>query len=308
MPAARPPTREAAPKPGAASNPRPPGIAGMDVEELMVISKGEVVLRLLETFRSPNYRPPRLPAAAMQLLELTRKPDVAVTQVVALLQNEQLLAAEVLKLAQSVRYSGSSPVRTLDEAIVRLGLSRTGDLFLEAALNMRVFRAPGYNEQMDRLRKHSSAVAQLARLVSRHTAVYDEHAYLCGLLHDIGIAAALIAFAELGPRGGAPPFELVWPGIFEAHEECAGVLARMWQLPSEIALVVSHHHDFYVGGRPHPTAAAVCLAGAIAEDVGFGFGEPTGAQAEDAARVLQLDGATLERIRRSARDLVSTLE
>lgn len=253
------------------------GVVSLDFSGQRRLEPGEVKRRLREVFRSPDFQPPRLPASATQLLELTRKREVPVSEVTKLLEQDQLLAAEVLKIAQSAAYSGQGvPVRTLGEALVRLGLQRTADIFLQASLQMRVFRVKAYQRSMDELRRHSVAVAHIARHVSRQTALYDEHAFLCGLLHDVGIATSLIAIAESTPRGKAPPdFSQVWLPISEAHEEAGGILGRCWKLPEEIVFVLEHHHHFMVGGYAHPTSALIEVSNFLAESVGFGFGQET---------------------------------
>ena len=154
-----------------------------------------MVGRLRSLFRDPNYTPPRMPDTALKLLQMTRSFDIETSQITRVLEEDQLLAAEVLRLAQSAQFSGKSaaPILSLDEALVRLGTRRTAEAFLQASMNMRVFRVKGYQRYMDQLRRHSALVAQLARLIGRHTSLYDEHAFLCGLLHDVGMAAALIA-------------------------------------------------------------------------------------------------------------------
>lgn len=287
------------------------GIVELDLEGLELLSEADVVQRLLAIFRAPTYRPPKLPQAAVQLLELTRRSDVAVSSIVGVLQNDQLLTAEVLRIAQSAQFSGQGgqAVRTLDEAIMRLGLRRTADLFLQASMNLRVFRVKGYEKPMEALRRHSSAVAALSRLVSRQTSVYDEHAFLCGLLHDVGVAASMIALAESAPRGKpAPDFEFVWPAIAKAHQETGAVLAKLWGLPGEVAFVIEHHHDFIVGGYPHPTAATVCVANWLAGEVGAGFMQENNDNERDhALAALGLSLKSLERISEQARALVAEL-
>lgn len=254
------------------------GFVELSADSLDFLDTPAVVARLQATFSAPTYSPPRLPESALKLLEMSRNPEVDLRDVGKLLANDQMLAAEVLRIAQSAQYSGNtgSPVRTLDEALGRLGMKRTTELFLQASMNMRVFRVRGYQKYMDKLRVHSAMVAQVARLVSRQTALYDEHAFLCGLLHDVGIAAALIAFADATPRGQEPPaFAQIWPAIRDAHGAAGGILAKLWQLPPEVAFVIEHHHDFIVGGYPHPTGATIELANYFCEKVNAGFGQET---------------------------------
>ncbi len=268
-----------------------------------------VVTRLLALIESKDYTPPQLPSTAMQLIELSKQESVQPGAMVALLERDPMLAAELLRLAQSSLYGGSFSVRTLDEAIVRLGLRRTAELFLHAALKTRVFRAAGYQRKMDELRRHSVAVAQLSRLVGREAGVTDQSAFICGLLHDVGIAASLIAIVETCPANeSVPTFEEIWPAIVEVHQRAGGVLASAWNFPSEVTFVIEKHHDFLVGGQLHPLAAVVNLADWAATELGFGFAteqdqqsgsvvlDALGLGATQAQRLLEKASRVLERV------------
>ena len=89
--------------------------------------------------------------------------DVEVQQVVQVLERESLLAGRVLKLANSPRFGGVAQIQTLRGAIRRLGLREFRDLVVEAAMNSRIFRAPGYSDALDKLRVHSAATAHADR-------------------------------------------------------------------------------------------------------------------------------------------------
>ncbi len=284
------------------------GVVSLDFSSYEEVEPQEVLRCLRDVFRSPSFNPPRLPAAAIQLLELSRKPEVTAEAITLLLEQDQLLAAEVLKLAQSPAHNPSGqPVRTLSDAVVRLGMRRTSDLFLQASMQMRVFRVKGYQPMMTQLTNHSVMVAHLARHISRLTSLFDEHAFLCGLLHDAGIVASLVALADSTKRGTSPPqFSQVWEPVQRAHMEAGRALSKVWGLPDEIALVMEHHHDFVIGGYAHPTAAVVALADAVANQVGRGFfDEVSDGTFERAAKSLGLSTVQLEGILSKARELAS---
>lgn len=287
------------------------GIVSLRPEEVEVLDMAEVVWRLHALFKSPTYKPPRLPEVALKLLAMMRSSDVQLRRITAVLEEDQLLAAEILRLAQSAAYASATgaAVRSLEEALVRLGQQRTADILLEASLNQRVFRVKAYQRQMDELRRHSTAVAHLARLVSRQTSLYDEHVFMCGLLHDVGVAGALIAFAEAVPRGQEPPaFDDVSAAIWSAHQAAGATLARLWKLPPELLVVIEHHHDFMVHGHVHPTAAVVELANWMAERVGAAAAhESKDDSALAAARALGLTQETVDRLLAQAQELVDGL-
>lgn len=262
---------------------------------------------LRTVFHSPSYQPPLLPAAAIELIELSRKPDVTVPEVVNLVERDPFIAGRVLQVAQSARYCSAGGVPSLQHAAVRLGLDTMTNIFLEVAMHMRVFRAPGYEEPMARLRRHSVATANIARIVCRYTSIYDEYAFLCGLLHDVGIAACMIVLAETRvPARGS--FALEWPAIRRVHGEASRSICEIWRLPADVAFAVAHHHDSAEGRVLHPVASAIAVAEGLAGQLGFGFeNEPTPAPPPAAVKALGLNEGTLASIAAEAKRKLSQL-
>jgi HD-like signal output (HDOD) protein len=270
------------------------GKGSHEIEEVLVEAP-ELAARLRATFEAPGYRPPLLPPVALQLLALSQRPNVEVDEVAAMLEKDPLLTARILKLVRSPMYLAESPIRSIKQAIVRLGLRAMRDVVIEAAFEARVLKVPLYSEAMERLRRHSIATAHLSRLVSRFTPMEAEFAFLCGLLHDVGIACSLLALAE-APRGEKrPELSLAWPAIDALHEEASGIIARLWNLPPDVQHVVAHHHQIQSQGFVHPLSAVVCLGGDFADRHSLGVIAP------GEARVDQSGEATLARAREELR-------
>jgi HD-like signal output (HDOD) protein len=57
----------------------------------------------------------------MELLALSNKADARASDVVRLLEQDEMLAASVMRLVSSPIYSGRSSITSLKEAVVRLG-------------------------------------------------------------------------------------------------------------------------------------------------------------------------------------------
>jgi putative nucleotidyltransferase with HDIG domain len=260
----------------------------------------DLMAKLVGLLNAPGYAPPVRPTVALELLELVKRDDTSADAVVALLERDMVVAGRVLQLAASPLYSSGQPARTLRDAIVRLGTRAMAEILFQVWTTTKVFRAPGYERPMDELRLHSTAVAYIARIVCRRSAHHDEYAFLCGLLHDVGIALALIAVAETSPRGAAPSFEELQGPIAEMHEQAGGILCRAWKLPDDVRLIVENHHHPMVAGRMHPIIAALRVAEEIAVELGVpALDEP---RVEVAAReALGLGDAAIARIAHEAR-------
>jgi HD-like signal output (HDOD) protein len=222
------------------------------------------------TFNAPGYQPPMLPATALELLEISRRPDVTFPVVATLIRKEPLIASKVLRLAQSPAYRRASPVRSLEQAASLIGLRTLADLFMQAALAIRVFRVPAYANPMSQLRDHSAATAIVSRLVCQEISLPHDYAFLCGLLHDVGSVACILALAD---RFGEnpPPLADVWPVIRSMHEVASARLAEIWELPSDIGVVIGHHHSLAWKASACPLAAVVCIADSIATELGYAF-------------------------------------
>ncbi len=239
----------------------------------------EMAAYVLSTFRSPTFQPPQLPSVALELMELSRKPDVDIDQILQVLEQDAVLAGEFLKIANSPLFRTREPVRSLRKAVLNLGLRRVRDTALHAAMNTKIFRVPSYTPIMERLSTHSTLVANIASTITHYTSFESEYAYLCGLLHDVGIAGILMVMAEK-QRGEPPPeFSTIWPAIETAHAKVGAELLKLWKMPHEIQLIVENHHNIYIDGYPHPMTAMLCMAEAIAETYGGGIlpthSEPT---------------------------------
>lgn len=215
---------------------------GRGVVELdLGLTKEELEQRLLAVFDAPNYQPPALPRIALELVELSRKPGFTVRPVLRVLEQDALLAATIMKIARSPLYAPTRPPATLREALVRLGSRALGEIVLVAATTQRVFRVPGYDEPMQRLQRHSLAVAHAARVFAHAARRDGDLAFLAGLLHDAGKAAALVALTDRIRT--PPPFAEIYPIVEETHNATGARLAQLWRLPTEVCAAIGGHHD-----------------------------------------------------------------
>ena len=231
------------------------------------VDPDEVLAWLRARFGSRDYRPPVLPAVAMQVHNLTRRNDTAIADVVALVRRDPLLAADVLRRAQSPMYATKVAPRTLEDAASRLGMNGLRDLVFEVALGGKVFRAKGFEEPMDSLRKHSLLVGYCTQAVAQMTSTPSESAFLAGLLHDVGFLAALHALAE-GSRGKPVDLSIYASALRDVHVEAGEIVVRLWSLPDEMRAVISAHHYPQIGQTVHRLAACVVLAESIAGALG----------------------------------------
>ena len=221
---------------------------------------------LLNVFEDPTYAPPMLPAVALEVLALTTRAEPDLKKIVSLLERDQMMALYVLRLASSALYAGRARIRTLHEAVLRLGANVVRDAVFEVALRKGMLSRGEYGRTVATIARHSTLTAYITRIVCRHARIDNSLAFLSGLLHDVGFAALLLAVEHVeGP--GAPKVAALWPHVDALHERASRLLARRWMLPDELVEIVGYHHHLHTS-KFSPVAAAVQIADHLTEYVG----------------------------------------
>jgi HD-like signal output (HDOD) protein len=247
------------------------GKASIAFDDDVLLDEEEMVEKLLTCLTSPDYQPPTLPAVAMELMHLSQQPDVDFADVVKLLEQDSMIAGRILKLVQSPIYSGANKLTSLHDALVRLGLRTLRDLVMEIAMNLKVFKSIDYGDTMELLRSHSTMTAHLSKKICKYTSIEGEFAFMAGLLHDVGIAGTLLALSDRkGKRRTPPDLVAIWPAVDRVHERAGEIIAKHWNLPADITLAISAHHQVMIQGTAHPLAATIALADDLAHEMGWG--------------------------------------
>lgn len=247
----------------------------------VLLDEERMVETLLGMIESPDYRPPTLPAVAVDLMTLSQRTDVEIDDVVTLLEQDSMIAGRVLKLVSTVGLAGAVKITSLREATMRIGLAAIRDIVMEIALNMRVFKSDDYGDTMELLRRHAAATAHFSRILAKYTTLESEFAFMGGLMHDVGIAGTLLALSDAKGRRKSPPDLIsIWPAVERVHQRAGELMAKHWELPPDIQLAIGNHHQVMIGGHAHPLAGAIALANEMAHFFGVGILPKEGAALE----------------------------
>jgi HD-like signal output (HDOD) protein len=236
---------------------------------------------LVAIFQDPRYRPPMLPRIALQLTSLTRKASVSYDEVVGVIQQDPMLAAAVLKVAQSPVYGGRRPAQSLKDALQRMGLSRLRDIVWQVTLGTRLFKTGALAAFTEQLQAHNLFVAHSARLVAERAGIPSEEAFLCGLLHDVGFSAIVSALADTGAP--PPPLSTLIEAMDTIHEQAGSHVATLWKLSPEVVSVIQNHHRFNAHAPGvSPLTGVICVAEHVAHELGHAILGTRNSEAERA--------------------------
>ncbi|MCG3131066.1 MAG: hypothetical protein FLDDKLPJ_01841 [Phycisphaerae bacterium] len=218
---------------------------------------------------------PSLPAAALEVMRLSRNEDVTLDQIASALQNDPALAARLLKVVNSSMFGLSREVTSIRQAVVIVGLRAVKAMAMGFSLTgLMSFRSTegfDYRRYWRRSLTTAAAARQLGR--GKGNGLADE-AFVAGLLADIGMLAAhrkagegyRSVLEEAGATGTAiEAVEQARLGV--DHAQIGQAVLNTWGLPSLLCEAVGAHHAIDlegVSGEGRPLAAVVMGAARIA--------------------------------------------
>lgn len=210
---------------------------------------------------------PTLPSVVSLLDGKLNSPDVSVSEVASIIEDDPVLTARVLKLLASPVYStiykraaaNASLAElgnkgSLQMAIVRLGITGIRDLVLSTAVLHALDLNADFSFDRNEFWRHSICTGIISNTLLDYARndslqVSATEAILAGLCHDIGKIILDQYFPEqfkdilsTAEREGKMTYEVESDCLGIEHGEIGGLLAKRWGLPPSIEVAMSFHH------------------------------------------------------------------
>jgi HD-like signal output (HDOD) protein len=170
-----------------------------------------------------------------------------------LIEKDLGLSAKVLKIANSVYYTGRyGRVADVGQAVARLGIEEVGNICLTVG-GLQLFAGDTDVVNLKDFWRHSLGVALFIRHCGQRlpqSQALPAGSYTAGLFHDIGILIldryfhdAYRIVRERGAGKEKPLFAIEREILGIDHSEIGAILLDQWRLPEEICNAVLHHHE-----------------------------------------------------------------
>lgn len=207
--------------------------------------------RVLAHFRKNRPAPSALPAISLQVLNLVAEPDLSLSDLSRVVSQDPAFSAAILKVANSAAYRGVQETQTLRDAVARLGLTEVGrvagmvsarSLFQPQVRNEFAVFGSRWN---DIFAESVAAARGAAWLCMRVKRARSDHAFLAGILHDLGRSLALRSIAALCLSEQSFNVEgtEIDRVVERVHVEIGGEMHADWSLPRFPTLVAMRHHE-----------------------------------------------------------------
>jgi len=200
------------------------------------------------------------PAAAQRAFDLLRR-DVAIPELVRLVEQDPMLAHSLLRFANSVTNSTGARTSSLSESIRRVGTQGLRSVILSSMVEGTLCRTgTAYDGMVRQVWDHMIRTAPIARTLAPAFGVVPDEAFTLALLHDVG---KLVLFDRLGTLRAELRREVkltptVMPLLLRAlHEILGGAAALRWGLGKGAVGVIAAHHR--TADMVEPNLAAECV-------------------------------------------------
>lgn len=205
---------------------------------------------------------PRVPELIPRLLRGLMDENMSTTELSRELSQDPLLVAEVIRESNSAYYRPLTPIKTLEAAVMMLGLNGVRMLLARVALR------PLVKMQMEGFARHalpiiwdqSEKCAFAASMLAPGMSASVFEAYLAGLMQNVGLIVAF-RMADRHCEGGRIPGSSEFGlRLLNISRQLSSVIAAHWDFPQEVAEAVAH------AGKPDtPLAEALAHGDRVAK-------------------------------------------
>ena len=226
---------------------------------------------------------PPISIVARKVMEVVNYSSTNAETLQQIISKDQGMAGHIMKIANSALYASSGKIETLTDAIVMLGFNSIRSLsIMSATKNLyKLSRNGGRIGLKDKLMwEHSVAAAIAGRIIARKVKPsYAEHAFMGGLMHDIG---KLVLLKKVPDR-----FDHVIEEVYNTgrhfqdvemeefgfeHSEVGALLIKKWRLPEDFEEAIMLHHKVVAGMEiDNQLVYYIDLANKFCHKLGIGF-------------------------------------
>lgn len=224
---------------------------------------------------------PPFPVVVQRALQLVADPNSSAQDVVDVIQYDQSITVDVLKLCNSAYFGLRRKVHSLREALVLVGFNQLFGIVLGRQCS-HLYGKPhaGYDLQRGELWRHSVAAALLSGIISKRLNRQPSPVlFTATLLHDIGkvILSEFVKdyFDDIARlvEGRSISFSDAEKEILGIdHAQLGGRIITEWKFPKVIVSSVRYHHTPFSTSEQDETVRLTHLCDVIAMLTGIGGG------------------------------------
>jgi len=223
---------------------------------------------------------PAFPKSAIEFMKLSKDPKTSLHDIGKFISKDTTLSTKILKLANSPFYNRGREIKSINQAVVLLGLDIIKGIVLSLSV-IRIFPLEVDGREFDRTLfwDHSVASAFIAKKFSKEFSLWDpEEAYTAALIHDIG----KLLYNQFFPDDYTKVIkralsedkryiEIEKEEFGYTHADFGFKIAEKWNLPIELKESIRYHHGLEEETKNKLLVAIVGFSNIFSKQIGYNF-------------------------------------
>jgi len=217
-----------------------------------------------------------LPDVAVQALDIAKDPNCSVTRFSTVVEQDVKLTTDILRMANTVVFSGGQRITSLHQAIIRLGFRHCKNLILSSCIGslMRRMSIQETNSR-EKLYKHGFLTALISANLNNLFGIrFMGEDFTAGLIHDLGrtllamyMPTEFKQFDKLDFVEDQYLLEREHAALGTTHCDVGGWFVQHNMLPDPLCQVVRFHHQPELSGEGRLLTTLVAASDEIANFV-----------------------------------------
>lgn len=223
---------------------------------------------------------------SLKLLQKTSNPDYSTDDVSEIISKEPTISAQILKIANSVHFSRLEPVKTIKQAVIKLGLSNIKSILFSIEM-FGIFKGTsssnGFKEK--EFWKHSVAGAIIASKYAEYDSSLTDPdiVYVAALIRNLGVLAIrqfipgefdiIVKLMECDTLSFASASRAV---LGASHRQIIYMIGLRWNLPRSIVEAIDDKNNICQDQTSESSQIknAILFADDLLQVAGFAIWEP----------------------------------
>ncbi|MFZ6724762.1 HDOD domain-containing protein [Undibacterium sp. MH2W] len=224
------------------------GVASPYVEKTILAA----LERLRQSGLDASQLVPRVPTILLNVLKSLRDKNVSAADLAQEISKDVVLVGELLHEVNGAYYSPAQRINSIDSAIHLLGLNGLRMLIARAAFRPIIQHQTGKlaKELAPRVWEHAEKNALACRLLAQQRQLDVFHAFLAGLLNNVGL---IVAFRLVDQTGITEtlPVSASFQKTFFAHANALSIeIGEQWGFPASVLHAMTEKYDLRNTGSP----------------------------------------------------------
>jgi putative nucleotidyltransferase with HDIG domain len=191
---------------------------------------------------------PPLPGSGLKIAALAQDLNTSSRTMADAIGCDPVLAARVLRCANSPMYALEHPITALPFAVTTLGNHAIHMIVIVYAASDTFSRKKRRSKIETMLWEHSVAVGIAAREISAMLGMRgSEEAFMCGLLHDLGKLLMVrhdeVLYKQIEQCADEDEALRLEHNVYGfTHAQVGALISQKWDIPEEIGMAINNHH------------------------------------------------------------------